>query len=193
MFLAIFLVEILHSRSTHLLSGWPKPVRISLVLDLARNRCLDSESQDIIDNSLWEDICSLNDNKSQWFEPSSNLFVNNLPCQLHIHYIKQLQKYRAHNRTLISTHSFYPTTGPLVSIQLSFTLTTFHVSFIGSPSLFPPHIYLVFFSTFTTELELQVYDNFSLCSLLARSQVKTQQFYYFTVWIVSFFSPISST
>ena len=37
---------------THLLSGGPRLARVWLILDLARNRCLDSENQDTIDNSL---------------------------------------------------------------------------------------------------------------------------------------------
>ena len=48
MFLGRFLV--LH---THLLPGDPRLARVWLILDLARNRCLDSENQDTIDNSLW--------------------------------------------------------------------------------------------------------------------------------------------
>ena len=47
MFLGRFLVQL-----THLLSGGPRPARMWLILDLARNRCLDSESQGTIDNTL---------------------------------------------------------------------------------------------------------------------------------------------
>ena len=47
MFLGRFLVQL-----THLLSGGPRPARMWLILDLARNRCLDSENQGTIDNTL---------------------------------------------------------------------------------------------------------------------------------------------
>ena len=47
MFLGIFLVQF-----THLLSGGPRPARMWLILDLPRNKCLDSENQVTIDNSL---------------------------------------------------------------------------------------------------------------------------------------------
>ena len=47
MFLGRFLVQ-----PTHLLSGGPRLERMWLILDLARNRCLDSENQGTIDNSL---------------------------------------------------------------------------------------------------------------------------------------------
>ena len=47
MFLGRFLVQ-----PTHLLSGGPRPARMWLILDLARSRCLDSENQDAIGNSL---------------------------------------------------------------------------------------------------------------------------------------------
>ena len=47
MFLGRFLVQF-----THLLSGGPRLARMWLNLDLARNRCLDSENQGTIDNSL---------------------------------------------------------------------------------------------------------------------------------------------
>ena len=40
------------AQPTHLLSSGPKSARMWLILDLARNRCLDSENQDKIDNSL---------------------------------------------------------------------------------------------------------------------------------------------
>ena len=36
-----------------LLPGRPRPVRIWLILDLARTGCPDSENQDTLDNSLW--------------------------------------------------------------------------------------------------------------------------------------------
>ena len=39
-------------KPTHLLPGEPKLSRIWLILDLVRNRCLDSENQGTIDNSL---------------------------------------------------------------------------------------------------------------------------------------------
>ena len=47
MFLGRFLVQL-----KHLLSGGPRLARMWLILDLARNRCLDSENQGTIDNSL---------------------------------------------------------------------------------------------------------------------------------------------
>ena len=48
MLLGTFLVQ-----STHLLSGGPRLARMWLILDLTRNRSLDSENQGTIDNSLW--------------------------------------------------------------------------------------------------------------------------------------------
>ena len=36
----------------HLRPGGPRPARMWFFLDLARNRCLDAENQDNIDNSL---------------------------------------------------------------------------------------------------------------------------------------------
>ena len=71
---------------------------------------------------------------------------NNLLCRLHIHHTKQPQTYREHNKTLISTHVFHPTTGPNVWIQFLFTLPTFHVIFIKSPTPLTPRFYLVFSS-----------------------------------------------
>ena len=47
MFLDRFLAQPAHS-----LSGGPRPSRMWLILDLARSRCLDSENQDAIGNSL---------------------------------------------------------------------------------------------------------------------------------------------
>ena len=48
MFLGRFLVQL-----KHLLSGGPRLARMWLILDLARNRHLDSENQGTIGNSLW--------------------------------------------------------------------------------------------------------------------------------------------
>ena len=39
-------------QSADMLPGGPRPERIWLILDLARNRCPDAENQDNIDNSL---------------------------------------------------------------------------------------------------------------------------------------------
>ena len=50
---------------THLLSGGPRLARVWLIFDLARNKCLDSENQDTIDNSFWWWYPWLNGNNSQ--------------------------------------------------------------------------------------------------------------------------------
>ena len=48
MFLGKFLVQL-----THLLSGQSRLASMWLILDLPRNRCLDSQNQGTINNSLW--------------------------------------------------------------------------------------------------------------------------------------------
>ena len=48
----IFLIENQCKTPIGLMSGRLTPARIWLILDLARNRCPDSENQDTIDDSL---------------------------------------------------------------------------------------------------------------------------------------------
>ena len=79
---------------------------------------------------------------------------------------------------------------PLLS--LNYTLPIFHDIFAVFHST-PTSFLSRFLFHFITELELQLYSIFSPCSWLACSQVRTQPFYSFTVWLASIFSSALST
>ena len=62
------------------------------------------------------------------------------------------------------TYVFHLTVEPHVCIQFLFTLPTFHVIFILSPTPFLPRFCLVFSSFLSTEFELELYRIFSPCN-----------------------------
>ena len=85
MFLGRFLVH-----PTHLLPGGPRLSRIWFILDLARNRCPDSENQDTIDNSLWWRYLYFEwQQLSGGFGFSVPSLCNNLLDREHIHHTNQ--------------------------------------------------------------------------------------------------------
>ena len=65
-----------------------------------------------------------------------------------------LKKVRAHISLLISTDTFYLTTGTHIWIRFLFALPTFYVIFILSLTPFLPHFCLVFSSIFLLSLGL---------------------------------------
>ena len=121
-----------------LVSG-PRLARIWLISDLARNRFLDSENQDTIDNNLWWRYLYF-----EWLQLSGgwNSIVPSL-CK---------------SFTLPASHSLHQWTSlqgsspPHVWIQFLFILAKFSVYFILSPTPFLLHFSLVFFSIWLLNL-----------------------------------------
>ena len=150
----------------HLLPSGPRLTRMWLILDLARNRSLDSENQDTIGNSF----CS----RCLWFEwqlflGGFNFLVPSLCVILpepaiHPPHQLALKALSAHWQNNF-TYFFSPgQRQPHFCIQLSFTLPTFDVISILFHTPYLPCFCLVLSSVFITELDVKLYNIFSPCN-----------------------------
>ena len=124
MFLGRFLVQL-----KHLLSGGPRLARMWLILDLARNRCLDSENQGTIGNSLWWSIYSLNGNNSQgaWTPQSlPSITINHASFSTSITPSSSPGNFSPHHRTF-SHHLRFPHPMPFLLCHTHLVFVWFYL------------------------------------------------------------------